>query len=185
MNIEFEAKAIKIDKGKIRAKLEELGAELVFAEREFTRITFDNPTLKKNNAWIRLRDEGKGKVTLTFKVISDENSIEGMHEVGFEVSDMNAAMVFVEQLGFERKGYEKNLREEWKLGDVIFDIDTWPLIDPYLEIEASSEEQVKKYFEMLDLNYADASFGSADILYRDVYGIEILGRESLTFEDTV
>lgn len=145
MQTEFEAKYPKIEKNEIRKKLKSLGAKLVFAERKFTRMTFDTPDLKKKNAWVRLRDEGD-KLTMTFKVVEDENSVAGMKEVSFEISNIEAAKTFLIQLGLKHKGYEENLREEWKLGNVIFEIDTWPLIDPYLEIEAPSPNLVKEYF---------------------------------------
>lgn len=182
MQIEFEAKYPKINKKEIREKLKDLGAELVFAERKFIRMTFDTPKLRTKNAWVRLRDEGD-KTTMTFKVVDDKKSASGMKEVSFVISDMASAKSLLEQLGLTHKGYEENLREEWQLGEVIFDIDTWPLIDPYLEIEAPSEEIVKNYFEILELDYSKASFGSADIIYKDLYGIEILGRKQLIFED--
>ena len=146
-------------------------------------MTFDNQELKKKNAWVRLRDEGD-KVTMTFKVVEDANKISGMKETSFEISDITSAKIMLEQLGLKHKGYEENLREEWNLNDVLFEIDTWPLIDPYIEIEAPSERLVKKYFKILDLDFSKAYFGSTDILYRELYGIEILGREKLTFSDT-
>ncbi len=180
MEIEFEAKAPKIDKDNIRAKLKEIGAELVFPERKFTRMTFDTPELQSKNAWVRLRDEGE-QYTMTLKVVEDRNSIEGMREVSFVIDDMEAAKIFLDQLGIEQKGYEENLREEWRIGDVLFEIDTWPLIDPYLEIEGPDEAAVKKYFEKLGLDYSNAVFGSVDILYKDLYGIDILSKERLTF----
>jgi len=182
MQVEFEAKYPKINKDEIREKLKKLGAELVFAEQKFIRLTFDTPELQKKNAWVRLRDEGE-KITMAFKIVEDEESAAGMKEVSFEISDIKAAKSFLEQLGLTHKGYEENLREEWKLGNVIFEIDTWPLIDPYLEIEAPSEDIVKSYFQKLGLDYSEAYFGSSDILYRKLYGIEILGRKRLTFED--
>lgn len=182
MQIEFEAKSPKINKDEIRKKLKELGAELVFSERKFIRMTFDTPELRSKNAWVRLRDEGE-KITMTFKIVEDEKSAAGMKEVSFEISEMGSAKILLEQLGLTHKGYEENLREEWQLGEVTFDIDTWPLIDPYLEIEAPSEEIVKNYFEILELDYSEAYFGSSDIIYREMYGIEILGRKQLTFED--
>ncbi len=43
MQTEFEAKYPKIDKDEIRLKLKDLGAELVFAERKFMRMTFNTP----------------------------------------------------------------------------------------------------------------------------------------------
>jgi adenylate cyclase class 2 len=182
MQIEFEAKYPKINKDDIRTKLKDLGATLVFAEQKFIRMTFDTPELREKNAWVRLRDEGD-KITMTFKIVENAASAAGMKEVGFEISDMEAAKSFLEQLGLTHKGYEENLREEWRLDGVTFEIDTWPLIDPYLEIEAPSEDIVKSYFDKLGLDYSKAYFGSSDILYRKLYGIEILGRKQLTFED--
>jgi len=182
MQTEFEAKFPKINKDEIRKKLREIGAELVFSERKFTRMTFDTPEMAAKRSWVRLRDEGE-KTTMTLKIVEDENSASGMKEVSFNISDINAAKSLLEQIGLNQKGYEESMREEWKLGDVIFEIDTWPLIDPYLEIEAPSEESVKEYFEKLGLDFAKAHFGSVDILYRNRYGIEILDRKQLVFED--
>lgn len=182
MHTEFEAKFPKINKNDIREKLKKLGATLNFQERKFIRMTFDTPELRSKNAWVRLRNEGD-KTTMTFKIVADQNSIEGMREVGFVIDDIEAAKSFLEQLGIKQKGYEENLREEWKLGDVIFEIDTWPLIEPYIEIEAPTKEQVIDYFEKLELDFSQAHFGAVDSLYRDLYGIEILGRKQLTFED--
>ena len=158
MNTEIEAKFLNVNKDAIREQLKALGAELVFAEKKFQRITFDNPELKAKNAWIRLRDEGE--------------KITGWDEI----------VMFVETLGYKRKGQEENYREEWKLGDVVFDIDTWPLVNSWIEIEAPSEELVKEYASKLGFDYSKAVFGSADIVYREFYSIEILGRPSLVFE---
>lgn len=180
MNTEIEAKFLKIDKDKVRKKLKELGAELVFAERMFRRVTFDNQELREQGTWIRLRDEGS-KVTLAVKKVTDSKSITGMKEVSFEVKAWDEVVIFLENLGFKKKGQEENYREEWRLGEVVFDIDTWPLIDPWIEIEAPNEELVKIYAQKLGFNYSQAVFGSADIVYRDFYQIEVLGRPSLKF----
>lgn len=182
METEFEAKYPKINKDKIRRKLKDLGAELVFSERKFIRMTFDTPELRAKDAWVRLRDEGE-KTTMTFKIVENADSAAGMKEVSFRISDINAAKTLLEQVGLTHKGYEENLREEWKFDGVTFEIDTWPLIDPYIEIEALSEQIVMDYFEKLGLDYSGAYFGSVDILYRKLYGIEILGRKQLLFSD--
>ena len=77
MQIEFEAKYPKINKNEVREKLKELGAELVFAEQKFIRMTFDTPELQGKNAWVRLRDEGD-KITMTFKIVEDGESASGI-----------------------------------------------------------------------------------------------------------
>ncbi len=168
MTTEIEAKFLKINKDEIREQLKRIGAQLVFAEKKFTRITFDNPDLKAKNSWIRLRDEG-GKITLALKMVSDQNSIMGMKESSFEVNGWDEVITFVESLGYMKKSLEENYREEWKLGEVIFDIDSWPQVDPWLEIEAPSENLVKEYAAKLGFDYTKAVFGSADIVYKNFY----------------
>ena len=90
MDIEFEAKIIKINKDEVRVKLKQIEAELVFSEKLFTRATYDNPELKSKGAWIRLRDEG-GKITLALKQVSNGKSVDGTREISFNVSDFNQA----------------------------------------------------------------------------------------------
>lgn len=177
MQIEFEAKFIKIDKDDIRAQLKKLGAVLVFAEKKYRRVTLETGVKSK---WIRIRDEGD-KVTVTLKHIKDPKSITGTEEILMEVDDFDNAIKLFENLGYEIGSYQENLREKWQLGDITFDIDTWPQIDPWLEIESTSENKVKEAAKLLGFDMKNAYFGSADIVYREVYGIEILDMEKLTF----
>lgn len=177
---EFEAKAIKINKEEIRRKLKKLGAKLVFPERLFTRITFDNPILKSENAWVRLRDEGD-KITLAYKEVKNKTVVDGMSEIILTVSSLEAAKKFVEKLGVSQKNFQQNYREEWQLSKVIFDLDTWPLIDPWLEIEGPNKKIIKNFFAKLELDFSKAMFGPADVVYREIYGIDILVKPILVF----
>jgi adenylate cyclase class 2 len=83
--------------------------------------------------------------------------------------------------GFKPKNTQENLRERWVLNDVEIDIDTWPLVDPWVEVEGNSEKEVKSIFEILGLDYSKAYFGSAVPVYNEVYGIDILEIEELKF----
>ena len=180
MKTEIEAKSLKINKDLMRKRLKNIGAKLVFPEKLFERITFDNDELRKRNSWIRLRNEGD-RITLAFKSVADEKSIHGMKEIEFEVSDYDSAINFITQLGFSVKNIQQNYREEWRKDNVTFDLDTWPDIDPYIEIEAPTEKDVINAFKLLGLNYSQAMFGSSDIVYRRIYGIDILKRKRLLF----
>lgn len=180
MQTEIEAKSLNIDKDQIRQKLKSLGAKIVFEERKFTRVTFDTPEMRSKNMWIRLRDEGD-KVSLTLKQVNKDGGIYANKEISFTVDDFDAVIQFITTLGIQRKGFQENLREEWDLDGVVFDIDTWPNIEPWLEIEADSEDKVKEYFEKLGLDYAKAMFGSSDMVYKVVKGIDILAMEELKF----
>jgi len=48
-------------------------------------------------------------------------------------------------------------------------IDEWPWIDPFIEIEAGSEELVKKAAAELGFNWSDAAFGDIMTAYRAEY----------------
>jgi adenylate cyclase class 2 len=180
MKTEFEAKVIKIDKDEIRTKLKDLGASLVFKERLFSRYTFSNPDLDSKKSWLRLRDEGD-KVTLALKCVSDKNSISGMSEVSVSVDNIENTLSLVKQLGYKQNSFQQNYREEWRLGDVVFDIDTWPMVDPFLEIEGPNQDSVKGYFQKLGFDFNNAVFGSSDIIYKDFYNIDILILPELKF----
>lgn len=180
MKTEFEAKYPKINKEKIRKKLKLIGAKLVFSERKFRRVTFVNSFLKKNKSWIRLRDEGD-KVTLAVKSSLDRKSINGMKEFSIEVEDFSKTKKLLESIGLQFDVYAENYREEWRKGNVIFDIDTWPLIEPYLEVEATNEMLVRKAFGMLGFDYKKAVFGPLDEICKKVYGINILKKKKLVF----
>lgn len=65
---EIEAKFLDIDVNKIQEKLKEFGAVKI---GEFLQkwATFDYPDwrLDKDLSWIRVRDEGNGEISLSFK----------------------------------------------------------------------------------------------------------------------
>ncbi|MBD3362777.1 CYTH domain-containing protein [Candidatus Dojkabacteria bacterium] len=168
MHTEFEAKIVKIDKTIIRNKLKELGAKLVFSETKFKRMIFSNSSLKLQNSWIRLR-QGAGKTTLTIKKFNESSNIESLEEEEITVQDFNQTHSFLKKVGFVKVNYMENLREEWKINNVIFDIDTWPKIDPLLEIESDSEDSVRMYVEKLGFEYQKAVFGPISVVYEKIY----------------
>lgn len=182
MQKEFEAKVLEINKDEIRKKMEEVGARIVYPERLFTRMTFDTPELHKQGAWVRVRDGGD-KVTMSLKIVEDKTTIHGMKEVELTVSSADEAKIFLEGLGLTQSHYQQNYRERWEKDGVEFDIDTWPKIPPFLEIEAKDEQTVKDWFQKLGFDYSKAVFGSADIVYEDRYGIDVLKIKKLTFEN--
>lgn len=59
--------------------------------------------------------------------------------------------LFLKELGYEELSYQENKRITYILRDVTFDIDTYPMIPTYLEIEGTNEEDVLKYIDILDL----------------------------------
>lgn len=185
MKTEIEAKFLNIDTDKIRAKLKKVGAILVYPERFMKRKTYDYPDerLKKIGAWIRVRDEGDNKITLSYKQLLDR-SLHGTKEITLDVSDFETMCDFLQASGFDCKSYQETKREKWMIGESEITIDTWPWIPVCLEIESPSEDEIHKISDLLCFDWKEAIHGSIENAYQAVYNVteeEIDSWEEITF----
>jgi adenylate cyclase class 2 len=166
---EFEGTFLNIDKGAIESRLRELGAEHK-GEQLYRTTTFDYAgfPLDQKAAWVRLRDEGD-KVTLAFKqrlgVTSETGDDTGMLEHEIVVSDFDTTAAILQDVGLIVKFSMEQKRSRWVLGDVTFDIDTRPLLQPYLEIESDSDAKVDAAAEQLGLAVSNKKTLSATQVY--------------------
>ena len=130
---------------------------------------------------VRLRYEGS-RITLTYKqAAAGVSAIDSIREAEVEVSDFGEAYRLLVALGFRARQDQENRREEWRLGEVRFDFDTWPGLDTFLEIEGPDQAAVEGAAALLGLDMAAASYGSVDEVYAKVLGRDILAESSLTF----
>jgi len=151
---EIEVKFLDIDKKEIEEKLKKLGARFV-GSFDYRLKPYDFPGLpmsNERNAWVRLRDEGE-RVTLAYKerlgVGDNPLKDKGMKEIEVEVSDFNKTSEILEAIGLVAKVYEERKRTRYVLDGVECDIDEWPLIPPYIEIEGDSINKIKIVAEKL------------------------------------
>lgn len=172
MDTEIEAKFLDINPAQIREKLKNIGARLIFAERLMKRKNFDFPDkrLETVKGWVRVRDEGGGKVTLSYKQLFKRN-VRGMKEVETEVKNFEDACDILLAIGLEAKAYQETKREKWMINDVEVVIDTWPWIPTFIEIEAQTEKKLKEAVKMLDLDWSRALHGSVEIAYQKYFDI--------------
>jgi len=171
MEIEYEATFENIDKDKVRGKLRELGARLVREEFMQKRVVFNLPKGHEvKGGWLRVRDEGD-KITLSLKIIDGER-IENQKEACLKVHDFEEASLLLETIGCDKKAYQESKREVWELDGCEVLIDEWPFLEPYLEVEGKSEEEVKAVCDKLGFDYSDALFCSVDVLYSRKYGFD-------------
>ncbi|MBT2492120.1 class IV adenylate cyclase [Streptomyces sp. ISL-96] len=180
MKHEYEAKFLAIDVAGLQAKLTTLGATQAFPRTLLTRKIFENDALE--GAWVRLRDEGT-RSTLTLKQVTDATTINGTTEIETEVTDLHAMAEILRSLGMREVRYQENYREEWRLGEVAFDFDTWPDLPTFVEIEGPDEASVRQAAALLDLDYSEARFGSVDEIYKSESGRDILAEPTLLFAD--
>ena len=133
--------------------------------------------------WIRLR-KTNDNTTITVKHIlaPDETCIQQMLETELEVSNMTEANNLLEALGFYHRNDEEKERISYNLFDHTIDIDTWPGIPTYVEVEGDSQEDLSQFLSKLGYSLSDTVSCSPDEIYLQ-HGISVLDRKTLKFED--
>jgi adenylate cyclase class 2 len=174
--IEFEAKALGIDCAEMALRIARVGG-LHVADRRMRRFVYDVRPGERGR-WIRLRDTGS-EVTLCVKEIFDD-TVEGTRETETTVGDFDTAHELLGRLGFRPKAYQENRRSSWILDGTRLEIDSWPLIPPYLEIEADDADQVWKTADCLGLRRDDLTSENTTAVYAR-YGIDLENIRDLRF----
>jgi adenylate cyclase class 2 len=146
---ETEVKVLEIDRKKVVRSLLSLGARKVGEGRQRT-IIFDHPDgrLEKQRSFLRLRNK-YGRSFVTFKRLVSQKNVRTSEEIEFDVKDFGSAETLFSKLGLEKKGDFESRRATYRIGKVIFEIDEYPGVPPYLEIEAPRKIDVEKFIAKL------------------------------------
>ena len=179
MENEYEITVLDIDIKEIEKKLIEIGA--VKEGEYFQKRKLYNFHEEYRGRFIRLRTNGT-KTTLTIKDKSAKKEIGSVKELEIEVSDFEKTNQIMNMLGYEHSMYQENKRTIYRLGDVEFDIDTWPMIPTYLEIEGKSKEQVEEMIEKLGVDKKKLSLNKVSEIYKKC-GLDIHEYKDLKFEE--
>ncbi len=175
MKIEYEVRFLEIDKDKILKRLKELGAKEIGNWLQ-VRKTYDLIQPQKNS-WLRLRTNGK-TTTLAVKEINSDK-IDGTNETEVIVDDFNEMDKILTKIGLKARNYQENYRQQFQYKNSEIDIDSWPLIPTYLEIEGKNEEIIKEICSDLELDYKKSITMDVTDIYKKVYNIDILKIKTL------
>lgn len=167
MKTEFEVKFVNVNHDNMRIKLNNVGAKLTQPMRLMRRAIIENELLKSRDAFLRVRDEGD-KITLTYKQFSNL-SIDGAKEHEIVVSDFQETVDLLAAAGLPHRSIQESKRETWTFDGAEIVLDEWPWLNPYIEIEAESEEAVKKASNALGFSWDEAVFGDVMAAYRAQY----------------
>ncbi|MEQ7124169.1 CYTH domain-containing protein [Actinopolymorpha sp. B11F2] len=178
MPTEFEAKVLDIDPSALATAILEAGGTQCSEGPVLMRRYVYDIAPGDRSRWIRLRDAG-GQVTLTVKEI-EHDGIDGTHEWEVAVDDFDITNALLGRLGYTPKSYQENTRTSFRLGTARVEIDQWPRIPAYLEIEADDREQVVTTAAML--GYDESSLtGENTIKVYARYGIDLTAISDLRF----
>ena len=185
---EIEVKFLNVNHGEIQKKLKEIGAENrgEFFQR-WVALDYPDWRLDKKGAWIRVRDEGNGKTTLAFKQrlgiesFDGEVNDKGMKEIEVLVNDFEKTVSIFKEMGFIEKHYAEKKRIKWVKDDIEFDLETYPALEPFLEIESTSWEKIDEAINLLGLDPKDKKIFTGTQVYA-MKGIDVKKLKRITFD---
>ncbi len=170
---EIETKVLDIDKDKVIKRLISIGAE----KTQETRLTVDWFRLKGvkegQDPWfLRMRSNSQGKHEVTWKDKSEILGVARKHrEINFLIEEPEKLLSLFEEIGLEKYAHQEKDRISFSFKDCKFDIDTYPLTPPYLEIESDSEENIKEAIKLLGLEDNKTWEKGERTLIQEIYGL--------------
>lgn len=180
-NREIEVKFLQIDKARLIEKLLALKAQDFGEELITEQIFHDSAGLwLGQNKFGRIR-KTSGGVFFTYKH-SQERTATGVVEIEFKIDDAEKMKTFLEAIGLTMDRENEKLRHKFKLGAVVVDIDTWPKVPTYVELEGPSEIDIKNAAITLGYEYADGVFGTASQVIEEMYKIPVNKLRYFTFD---
>lgn len=140
--------------------------------------------------WIRLRktvsqngnNEIEENTTLTIKHIlkNDESGIQQMKETEIFVNSLEETNELLENLGFSYRSYQEKRRVKYILNEHEIDIDTWPGLPTYFEVEGKDKNDLESILSILGYSFDDAVSCTADEIYKEI-GMDINNMRELKF----
>ncbi len=167
---EIEVKVLEINVEKTEKKLKEIGAEKVFSG-ELINSYFDFPDkrLEKEEKILRLRKKGD-RVILTYKKMINREKAKVMDEYEFEVQDFELLKKFFKEIGLLPIYEFKKHRTTYELNKIHFEIDKYPDIPAFLEIEAPDLKTISEMVSKLGFSPDEAnSYSIKEVL--EYYGV--------------
>jgi adenylate cyclase class 2 len=170
---EYEAKFYFVSKEKIRQKLQQVGAKLITPERLLKIAVFTSTEKSSiNGTYARVRDEGD-KITMSIKTHAHHGgSMEDQKEICLKIDDFEQGKLFLENLNLRCKAYHEKLRETWHFKGAEVEIDSYPALEPYIEIEAKNEAKVWESAKLLEVDQFKSTVSGVSFLYSQVYGVD-------------
>lgn len=168
---EIETKIIGIDAEKVKQILSSLGAQKVLE----TRFSVDWFRTKGNtaNAWfLRVRTDSSGKAEVTWKGKHENiGASRKVEEISFTVDSTEKAAAFFAGIGLEKYAHQEKDRVSWALNEWRFDLDQYPGMAAFLEIEGKDQNHIQQAIKLLGLEGLETWPDGERTLIEKKYGL--------------
>lgn len=187
---EIETKVLEVEIEAVKAKIIALGGKMTQNTRLvvdwfrpkgvkegedqwFLRIRSGELSTSSLDAQSRIRSNSEGKHEVTWKGKSDILGKARKHkEINFNVAEPEKMADLFESIGLEKYAHQEKDRVSFDLKDWHFDLDQYPKMSAYLEIEGQSEEHVNEAIKLLGLTAHKTWAKGERILIQEVYGLD-------------
>ena len=144
--------------------------------------TFIEKFFLNKNKWLRLR-QVNGKAEITVKhILPDNGKIQQIEETEIIVPNIEEGNEFLEAIGFKYKNYFEKERIKYSLDGYEIDIDSWPKIPTYFEIEGKDEEDLEFILNKLGYTLDDTvSFTAKEVFIH--YGKSMFDNREMKFDN--
>ena len=157
---EVELKILEVSKREVIKKLKLVGAKKVFGPVLVKELYFSDDFENSAYTSLRLRKVGK-KNELTLKYKKSKSRFLVREELETEVIDFGVTKAMLEKLGFRVFCQREKMREEYVYRGVKIEIDEYPSIPCFLEIEAKTEALVVQIIKKLGFEKLKTSNATA------------------------
>ena len=156
---EIERKIFDISPKAVKARLLKMGAKIIFnGVMKVKYFDTKKGDIRKKHELLRIRQVGDKKVEICFKCnkrVKDGCKI--YDECEFNASDFEEVARFFEKLGYICTCYYEKKRTEFVLKDIKVEMDEYPRLKPFIEVEASSAKKIDDLVKKLGLEKNEKS----------------------------
>lgn len=133
------------------------------------------------NKWLRLR-QSNDKVLLTSKHILEKKNtnFQNVLETEIEVSSLEETNLLLESIGIAKRSYQEKIRYSYKYKSAEIEVDIWPLLKPYMEIECDDENTINELIDLLDVKEKEIVSLNTEQLYKRI-NIDVHSMSELKF----
>ena len=166
--MEIEVRILNIDVEEIRNKLLSNGGQLIKKQNQINNLfDFKDKRLLNDGSYIRIRlveDKILGKntyyITMKKRISGNDDKYKVMEEKEIEISNPIVGEEIFKSLGLEHNLSIKRYRESYKIFNTMVEIDINDenfKMNPYIEIEGDTKEDIEKTVKLLGYSMEDTT----------------------------
>lgn len=133
------------------------------------------------NKWIRLR-QSNDKVELTTKHVFDKKNmtVQAVGEREVNTSSFEETNSILESIGIIRRSYQEKIRYSYEFDGASIEIDIWPKLNPYIEVECENTDKIEDIINKLGYSHNSVVSTNTKQLYKNI-GINLEDISELKF----